>query len=261
MRTLKKGVTGPDVAVVQSLLRSQGFFDQKTSQTYDMALVRAVADFQASHLGRNGLPLMVDGEVGPETWWALNNPSGEAQRSGLKGAVPKKLSGPRKEVIKVALSQHGVKESPDGSNWGPDVSKYLAGVGPAPWCAFFVSWCVREATGSYPMGKRHGHCLTFWREAKAAGKTHKNVPSPGDIFIMLYRSGGKLTGSGHTGFVLGSDGETINTIEGNAGNRVKVGSRSLRSIEGFIALWPAEEYEHGLLAGTKIETLDALATR
>jgi hypothetical protein len=71
------------------------------------------------------------------------------------------------------------------------------------------------------------------------------IPIPGDAFVMLYRNGGAFTGRGHIGFVLrveviGGSATAIDTVEGNAGNRVKVGHRSLTApaIVGFINQYP-----------------------
>ena len=50
-------------------------------------------------------------------------------------------------------------------------------------------------------------------------------PVPGDAFVMLYQDG-----TGHIGFVLRvvkANATAFNTLEGNCGNRVKVGCRQM----------------------------------
>jgi peptidoglycan hydrolase-like protein with peptidoglycan-binding domain len=73
MVPLKKGDQGPEVRKLQRLLRERDFlvyvdgdFGQKTYE--------AMRAFQSQHLDAHGRPLVVDGKVGPLTWWALENP-------------------------------------------------------------------------------------------------------------------------------------------------------------------------------------------
>lgn len=265
MPLLKYGDTGKDVKILQSLLQSQGYFNAYTGGNFKTLTRTAVVYWQQTHLGPDGKFLEPDGVVGPKTWWSLFNPVGAPQKSNIKGKVVSGLGEERKKFLEVALHEHeiGVKEIPDGSNWGDGVTKYLEGIGAAFWCAYFVSWCHKEAFSAYPLNTRHGHCLTFWRAAQKAGvaKSKKSYePIPGDIFIMLYKtSSGNLSGAGHTGIVLSvaPDGKSFNTIEGNAGNRVKVGVRDISqgTLEGFISLHPQEgKYEKKLFASEKLDS-------
>ncbi len=83
------------------------------------------------------------------------------------------------------------------------------------------------------------------------------VPRPGDAFVMPYRdTAGPFTGRGHIGFVLRVDvvegrATSIDTVEGNAGNRVKVGHRVLsdRTIVGLISQFPETEQPVGWATG------------
>ena len=137
--TLKYGDTGDDVKILQTILQSQGFFDGKTGGNFLSKTLRAVKYFQQTHIGRDGKFLDVDGIVGPNTWWALENPSGEGQRNFIDARIPKGLTSIRQDILGTALHEHaiGVREVPDGSNWGDGVTKYLTGIGPAPWCCFY----------------------------------------------------------------------------------------------------------------------------
>lgn len=243
---LRHGDRGTNVRILQAMLQSQGFFDGETNGNFLSKTLAAVQYFQQTHLGPDGKFLEVDGIVGPNTWWALENPVGAPQRSFIDPRIPDGISEARQKLLSIALNEHrlGVKESPLGSNWGDGVTKYLEGIGPAPWCCYFYSWVYKQVHNEWPLDARHGHCLTFWKAAKKFDKAHDKdvyVPIPGDAFLMLYRGNkGTLTGSGHIGFVLSvaPDGKAFNTIEGNTGDRVKVGTRfmSQSTLEGFINL-------------------------
>jgi hypothetical protein len=246
---LKNGSRDPKdvkgyVTLWQSLMQSQGCYTGRVDGFFGSRTTAATRYFQMTHLDSKGKPLEVDGEVGKETWWAGHNPSGEAQRSHIKPKTPAGISAARRTVLAIAQKEHalGTKEIPDGSNWGDGVIKLLEGVGPNPWCCFFVWWVWKEAFGKYLWDTRHGHVQTVWRVAKANGCAHlkdKYIPIPGDMFVLLYKNTyGNYSGTGHIGYVLSvaPDGQSFNTLEGNAGNRVKVGLRSLSesSLVGFI---------------------------
>lgn len=246
MRTLKLGDCGEDVRVLQSMLQSQGCFTGAIRGNFGPITHKAVCYFQMTHLGSDGRPLVVDGVVGPDTWWALNHPSGSAQSSGLTSIVPAGLSSHRNRLLKWAADEHAkrVAEVPDGSNWGGRVSYYLqtCGLGPAPWCSCYVSTGYKDTFGTFPLGAPQPHVQTFMKRAQKAGLFHSKLdysPIPGDIFIYAYDGG-----AGHTGFVASVDSTTkasrFNSNEGNCGNRVKFGLRNMReeSLVGFICLAP-----------------------
>jgi peptidoglycan hydrolase-like protein with peptidoglycan-binding domain len=252
---LKFGDAGDEVKVLQSLLQSQGYFPAALGGHFQEKTKQAVVYFQQTHLGREGKPLEVDGEVGDDTWWALYHPSGMPQKSKIPAILPAKLTPMRAKVLKTAAAEHqaGVHEVPDGSNWGDGVSKYLEeGGSPADcWCCFFWSWCVHSALGEHPFGKPMGSVLTTWQQAKAKGWAMEKAgyaPVPGDAFVMLYKDdSGKLKGTGHIGFVLRVDkarnATAFNTVEGNCGNRVKVGRRQMdqSTLVGFINQYSSRE--------------------
>jgi hypothetical protein len=261
--TMFVGSSGPAVEVLVGLLRAQGFWPSTAGPAeFTPELELAVKDFQRTHIGPDKAFLSADGVIGPNTWWALHHPSGRDQQSGIVATIPVGVGPRRRRVLEVALSEHakGVAEQPDGSNRGPDVERYLptwvregSAAGP-PWCCFFYSWVVREALGEWPLGARVGSCAqarsragqrSLWKPKSMAG----SEPIPGDAFVMD-RGGGH----GHIGFVLrvSEDGKQINTVEGNCGNRVKLGLRSLADPEivGYIAVVedePTTAFERGIV--------------
>lgn len=265
---LSYGDEGEFVLVLEQMLMRQGYFSGSPDEKFLRLTRDAVRLFQMAHLGPDGEWLKPDSVVGPKTWWALHNPTGPAQRSWIEAPVPGGLPDYRQNLLELVCSEHqrGVREIPDGANWGDGVTKYLDGVGPAPWCNYFVSWAFKEITGDYLYGYRQGHVLSQWqmsREHKHAHYKSRNYqPIPGDLFIMLYRNrGGDLTGSGHIGFVLRTDSEkgvaAFNTVEGNCGNRVKQGIRQLDqyTLFGFINPWNDVgkfEFESGLVSAQSV---------
>ena len=88
-------------------------------------------------------------------------------------------------------------------------------------------------------------------------------PQPGDAFVQL-RRGLERPGPGHVGIVLrvSEDGREYTTVEGNSGDRVRLGRRALEadSILGVISPLPLrmESFELGLIGG---EDVSGLGTR
>lgn len=243
---LKRGSFGPEVVRLQEGLRDQGFYSLAVDGDFGPETAKAVIYFKQTHKGPTGDWLSntdgADEKTTPVFWWALANATGEAQRDHLAASLTRGLSDSRKAVLKVALGEHktGIKEIPNGSNYGDGVTKYLKGVGPAPWCCYCLSWIYHEATGGWPLGSRFGLCRAMWEQAKKDGRTYQKKPVPGDAFVILYVENGKLTGFGHIGLVgaTADDWIRFSTFEGNAGNRFKAGQRAVgdNMLAGFIDL-------------------------
>lgn len=268
--TLQYGDRGEHVAIVQRILHQQGFFKGAPGGNYLTLTQQAVTYFQQTHLGPDGTFLPVDGKVDVATWWALRHPVGRPQRSFLPGKVPGGLTQLRNQQLEIAIAEHaaGVKEDPDGSNWGDGVIKYN-GLEGQPWCCYFWSWASHQCHGRYTLGAKYGRVLSAWERAKELNMAHDKgsyLPVPGDAFVMLYRDNkGLLKGTGHIGLVLrvdapGDQARAINTVEGNSGNRVKVGHRKLdkADIVGFINSFPGDEqpvaWERGLVKAESTAT-------
>ena len=236
-RTLRKRPPSKDVQLLQKLLHSNGYLRDAlpADGLFDQVTHNEVVLFQLQHIDEQGHPLKPDGEVGPITWWALKNPSGESQRNHYEGTIPGGLTNTRRQLLSLIIEEHDkpIFEIPDGSNRSPDIDQYWGNTGVLgqPWCCVFVSWSLLEVLGELPIeGKYHFGVQKMWRAAKRRGLAVEK-PKPGDVFIQI-KSGGK----GHTGFVIGVSGDDreIYTCEGNAGNRIKIGKRSGGSIAHYV---------------------------
>ena len=186
------------------------------------------------------------------TKWALKHPTGKAQRSNLKGKIPRGVDGQRREILELALGEHAknVRERPNGSNRSKDIDKYFPkwlrnklekGEKGPPWCAFFVNWNFNTVMGYRPWGSYLGSCKALVKAAQKRDDCHvfsdPAMAAPGDIFVILHGS------TGHTGIVLRKNKQStkINTVEGNCGNRVKVGLRDTADLTWFISVLPAPD--------------------
>lgn len=255
-RVLSYGKTGEDVQQVQEILKQQGFFNGTPRGNFLELTDNAVRYFQGTHIDREGNYLKPDGVVGPATWWALWNPAGSAQRSFIDPAEVHVEDEPRLEVLNFlrGLYEKGVREVPDGSNYGDGVTEIVNACGfkyGIAWCLALQSYADLKTFGSPPLDAMHVHCSTFWNVAQKWGRAFRKgsgyVPIPGDIGIFNYRDASAriLTGPGHAVRVarVSKDGKAFNTYGGNEGNRLKFGLRhsSESSLVGFVNLFEDEQ--------------------
>lgn len=121
------------------------------------------------------------------------------------------------EILSVARSQIGTKESPSGSNnvkyntayYGREISGAAY-----PWCCVFL-WWVFQSVGAAKLffgGEKTAYCPTAESYYKKAGQWH-DVPKAGDIVFYDF---GNTGASNHIGIVesVNEDG-SITAIEGN----------------------------------------------
>jgi hypothetical protein len=189
---LQRGARGEAVLAVQAVLGVQatGLFGATTEE--------CVVSFQ------RGRGLNADGVVGPATWTALFSPAplvdlGEA-------------------ALREAVARIGVRESPLGSNRGPEIDEWnrRAGVQVGSfWCMSFAWSMVDDAAKALGLPNpifRTASCSRLFNWARAHGRIVAK-PDPGDIFLCI---GGEY-GHYHTGFVAGpvAKGRFV-TIEGNS---------------------------------------------
>jgi hypothetical protein len=135
-------------------------------------------------------------------------------------------------ALQVAESQVGVTEQPPGSNDGPQIAEYRTAVqgayAGAPWCAYFASWCARQAgvpLGDHGQGFGSVSEITDW--ARQTGRLTQ-TPAPGELILF---------GTQHVGIVksVNADG-SLTTVEGNASNGVNVETRWPSEATGYVVL-------------------------
>jgi hypothetical protein len=235
--TLRPTNPDPLLLELQRLLQRTGYGMAVRADGYPSAeLWAAVEQFQLQHVGPSGAPLAPDGVVGPATWWALDNPSGKAQRSGYALALP--LTGtlkPLREALMVELVSEyrlDVAESPDGSNRGKQIDGYWGNTGllGLPWCCALVSEILRRALKRYPLGAHFTSVAKMVSRAQELGLITR-YPRPFDIFCQV-----RSDGTGHCGFasVFDPGGSVFGTFEGNVGNRFKHGRRRVETVDAWI---------------------------
>jgi hypothetical protein len=258
------------VTKLKKLLADQGYWKYGLSGgKWSPSLTEAVIYFQQTHIGQDGQPLKADGKVGDKTWWALRHPSGKAQKSNLAPLIPSGLPLRRQEILAKATAEHArkVKEVPSGYNRGPHVDKYFPAwlrkkwpdkkTKGVAWCAYFVNWIATEVMGKRPWGGYIGSCFALYNACKEKGLAiysgHERV-RPGDLGLMFKTNPDKNhQQSGHAFLVLrvSEDGSEINTVEGNCGNRVKIGWRKTRDVSRFVNfcgdVLPTGTWERGVI--------------
>jgi len=108
------------------------------------------------------------------------------------------------DIVSIAQSQIGMGEI-GGNNKGIYVRQYLNGQEGLPWCAGFVSYCIKKA----------GYDLPYLLRAKSYLKYGQKVERwnlrPGDL-VVFSREGG-----GHIGIVDSVVNNGFVSIEGNVG--------------------------------------------
>jgi putative peptidoglycan binding protein/CHAP domain-containing protein len=246
--SIKAGESNPEIVLaLQRQLNECGCGPITQNALFDSGVTAAVRRFQMRFPDADGLPLKVDGVVGPVTWAALfgSGPFVTDIASPL-------LAG----AVEQARQEIGVMEDPPGSNRGRRVDEYLRAVGleptagSFPWCAAFVYFCFE--TASLGQGRRNplvktGGVLEHWNRAALAGAhriTTKDAAArpelirPGQIFVIGF---GRI--AGHTGVIRGVQGGKLVTIEGNTnvvGGREGIGvfertGRTIGSVnKGFL---------------------------
>ncbi len=128
------------------------------------------------------------------------------------------------KALEYAISQDGVRESPPGSNRGPEIEKFQRAIGEwcvgKAYCAAFVVWAIKQAMRdlggpNLPPIPFVAGAVTMFTTASVAAK--RIAPSPGCVGIIDHGQG-----KGHAFFVVSIVGKTLVTCEANtnpAGSR------------------------------------------
>lgn len=228
-KTLQRGDAGPQVRELQRLLQARGY-PVAVDGRFGLETLRAVRAFQAQNLDQHGQPLVIDGLVGPLTWWSLTHPKPSLEPPvpiDYRALPPLEFGGTRRGRAALAAAIEELKAGAGevgGNNRGPFVRKYLNGLAPegSSWCAAFVSWCYAQ----HPEGIPFPYSLSargLLAELKKRGWTHAPgsgyLPRPGDL-VIWWRE--KLEGwKGHAGLVHHLRDGMLYTIEGNRSPKVQ----------------------------------------
>ena len=170
------------------------------------------------------------------------------------------------KIIAVAQGELGYMEKDNASNLDSktgggsrNFTKYARDVGHAngqPWCATFVTWVFQQAAGGDKglasntlFGATTAGCAENVSRFKKAGKwlAPSQTPKPGDV--IFYKKS-------HTGVVVGVNGTTVYTIEGNTS-----GDNAIERNGGQVALKQRTVGDGGILGwGSTDVTVDANMT-
>ena len=254
---LRRGSKGKEVLELQERLNRFSSFSLNVDGHFGEHTEAAVEIFQENH------GLLVDGIVGPKTWGLLrevrpplSSDLFEKHRY-LKIASSSSRSDLEEAVLKRAIEDIGKKESPLGSNRGPEIAHLvdgyneywrIPGLSSPPWCAIAVSSWIKLGLQApswehIPFRKWFGAVSQLYNWAnknKCIFQPNERLIRGGDIFIMdrvgsgSDRSSNQVMRRGHTGLILEDEGDRLLTIEGNVSNRVKVCSRPKSMIKGII---------------------------
>ena len=132
-----------------------------------------------------------------------------------------------KDLIAVARTQIGYSQSTTNIDWfdefyGGHYTRYgdWYGYPYGAWCAMFVSFCLHYAgipDEAFPYESGTVNWVYELARRKQFGKAGEYDPVPGDIVFFDFDDGK----ADHVGIVIGTEGETLKTIEGNRGPKVE----------------------------------------
>ena len=123
------------------------------------------------------------------------------------------------------------------SNYDANVLKYSQGEKQA-WCANFISWVMKSAGKKYENPNsgswRIPGVLTLREYYQAEGR-YENVndykPKPGDVAFYIQKSTFRLFSSEHVALVIKVDGNTMTTIGGNEGKKMRIDMQTIEEGE------------------------------
>lgn len=195
-----------------------------------------IREFQRTHNNWHGLPLDVDGSIGPQTSWAL-----------AIDALP----GLERKYVALALGElrAGVVER-TGTNDHPRITLYqeLCHAPPgSPWCAAFGSWCAVQAGAD------------LMPDASVARLSKQfeplNDPVLGGVAWWV-----RPDGTGHwITAVLGIDTFDVMCLEGNSANRIRLCTRPIHGLK--FGRLPRQRHIARVAPGLPVAKQDVAGTR
>ncbi|MFA1542030.1 CHAP domain-containing protein [Actinomadura monticuli] len=173
----------------------------------------------------------------------------EPKAAEPKAAAPEKPGKPRPtaaEVIKIARSQVGVEEDGGGETkfqkWYMTTARAketvardggsVSGYSDAQWCDMFVSWVGEQVGFSDQIGS-DAWTVEHARWFQSHGRWGTE-PKPGAIVFYAWSGSKAVDDIRHVGMVIEKiDDDTIEAVEGNTGNAVKIKERSTGDVVGY----------------------------
>jgi hypothetical protein len=162
-----------------------------------------IEDFQANHRDWEGKALVVDGDLGPRTEWAL----------AMSYLDPRRQAIVERACRYVGYTESSPNRAPLIDDWNKRAGQALG----SPWCAAFASWCI-SVEGAPEV--REG-------SAQHLGRSLRNTTLilPGDL--MWFPTG---SATGHCGIVIGLGPGEVACVEGNHGDGVRLARRSTAQV-------------------------------
>lgn len=133
------------------------------------------------------------------------------------------------DIIKTALSQVGVAESPPNSNeclYNDEFYGHRVSGSQYPWCCVFVWWVFNQFSPC--LVKKTAGCADLANWFKQRNQWHNKTPQAGDVVFFKFGNNGRWTN--HVGIVVEVCNGYIRTVEGNTsiGNDRNGGSVQIR---------------------------------
>jgi len=140
------------------------------------------------------------------------------------------------EQIKILEIAHQEYEK-HPANYDANVLKYTQGQKQA-WCANFISWVMKRAGRKYTNPNsgswRIPGVLTLREYYEAEGRyedASSYKPKPGDVAFYIHESTFKLFSTEHVALVIKVDGNTMTTIGGNEGKKMRIDRQTIEAGE------------------------------
>lgn len=177
---------------------------KKAAKVYALAHGITIPKGFGWQVGRVGKPARELVRRIQEHAWPKQAPTGIFDTRTIELLFPSKPIGTK--AVAIAHGELGVKEDPPNSNSGKRVRQYQNSTNPGqtgfPWCASFVTWCLREAGWKVTFSQMA--YVPAWVAAAHTGKYGLMVVSKADAVegtVVTY-DWGKDGIADHIGFVL-----------------------------------------------------------
>jgi len=136
-------------------------------------------------------------------------------------------------LLRIALSQYGIKEVPGVKN-NPEIMKYFKEIGQdwvqgdeTAWCSAFINWCAKKRNFEYSGKLNARSWLNIGMEAKSINAS--------DIVVLWRES--PHSWKGHVGIPIREDDQFVWVLGGNQSNMVKISAYPKSRVLKYIKLW------------------------